>query len=216
MCSNVFSFTNAPQSVGSPPGFGHHKVYFHFVPSVGAHTLTVAVCVLVVFSKDALPYPAYFGSRAFAETYIDTKAYGLTIGGETDQVRNISNLVSNKTINLGDLSVLKFDRYGRVWDAVVKPDVKDVLIASGTAASYYKSTISDEGIAGPTEFDNTASAENKANGVFVVLFAVNKTSNLIPSPLLYKLESKITYSLVYPANFVNISTAIPIFSYNWS
>jgi len=100
----------------------------------------------------------------FAATYLDTKAYGLTINGQPDQTRNISNLVSNKTVNLGDISVIKFDAYGRVWDAVVKPDVKDVFIASGTAASYYKSTISEEGIAGPTEFDNTASAENKANG----------------------------------------------------
>ncbi len=100
----------------------------------------------------------------FAATYIDTKAYGLTINGIPDQSRNISNLVSNKTVNLGDISVIKFDAYGRVWDAVAKPDVRDVFIASGTAASYYKSTISDEGIAGPTSFDNDISAENKANG----------------------------------------------------
>ena len=100
----------------------------------------------------------------FAETYIDTKAYGLTIGGQTDQIRNISNLVSNKTVNLGDISAIKFDAYGRVWDAVVKPDVRDVFIASGTAASYYKSTISDEGIAGPTSFDDVINDTNKANG----------------------------------------------------
>ena len=100
----------------------------------------------------------------FAETYLDTKAYGLTIGGQTDQIRNISNLVSNKTVNLGDISAIKFDAYGRVWDAVVKPDVRDVFIASGTAASYYKSTISDEGIAGPTSFDDVINDTNKANG----------------------------------------------------
>ena len=100
----------------------------------------------------------------FAETYLDTRAYGLTIGGDTDQVRNISNLVSNKTVNLGDISAIKFDAYGRVWDAVVKPDVRDVFIASGTAASYYKSTISDESIAGPTSFDDAINDKNKANG----------------------------------------------------
>jgi hypothetical protein len=100
----------------------------------------------------------------FAATYLDTKANGLTINGQPDQTRNISNLVSNKTVNLGDISVIKFDAYGRVWDAVVKPDVKDVFIASGTAASYYKSTIEDEGIAGPTSFDNVINDTNKANG----------------------------------------------------
>jgi len=85
----------------------------------------------------------------FSESFIDTKAYGLTIDGASDQVRNISNLISNKTVNLGDISVLRFDKYGRVWSAQAAPEVNNVLIASGTAASYFKGHIDDVGVAGP-------------------------------------------------------------------
>ena len=50
---------------------------------------------------------------SFQESYIDTKAYGLVVDGATNQSRDISNTVSNKTVNLADISTLSFDKLFR-------------------------------------------------------------------------------------------------------
>ena len=103
---------------------------------------------------------------SFEESFIDTKAYGLIVDGATNQERPISNTVSNKTVNLADVSTLKFDKYGRVWDLTTESQVNNVLIASGTAAGFYKSSISDTDSFGPdSTFDYTPS-NNLIGGYF--------------------------------------------------
>ena len=76
---------------------------------------------------------------SFQESQIDTKAYGLVVDGAENQSRPISNTVSNKTVNLADISTLSFDKYGRVWDYNNRiTSFNSVLIASGTAAGFFK------------------------------------------------------------------------------
>ena len=101
---------------------------------------------------------------SFQESYIDTRAYGLIVDGVENQSRPISNTVSNKTVNLADISSLRFDQYGRVWDITTESQVNNVLLASGTAAGFFKGHIEDEFIAGPGEFDNVNNSNNNSLG----------------------------------------------------
>ena len=101
---------------------------------------------------------------SFQESYIDTKAYGLVVDGATNQSRDISNTVSNKTVNLADISTLSFDKYGRVWDLTTEAQVENVLLASGTAAGFFKGHITDQDSAGPGTYDNVNNASNNLLG----------------------------------------------------
>jgi len=101
---------------------------------------------------------------SFEESHIDTMAYGLIVDGATGQKRPISNTVSNKTVNLADISSLKFDKYGRVWDITTETQVNNVLIASGTAAGFFKGHIPNTNAPGPGTYNNTNNASNNLLG----------------------------------------------------
>jgi len=101
---------------------------------------------------------------SFQESFIETKAYGLTVNGATGQERPISNTVSNKTVNLADVSTLKFDQYGRVWDLTTESQVNNVLVASGTAAGFFKGHIDSQETAGPGVYDKENTPSNNVLG----------------------------------------------------
>ena len=101
---------------------------------------------------------------SFEESLIETDAYGLIVDGVTNQKRPISTTVSNKTVNLADISTLKFDKYGRVWDLTTESQVSNILIASGTAAGFFKGHIDSEFVAGPGVYDDENSARNNLLG----------------------------------------------------
>ena len=101
---------------------------------------------------------------SFQESFIETKAYGLTVDGATNQEQDISTTVSNKTVNLSDISTLSFDKYGRVWDITTESQVNSVLIASGTAAGFFKGHMDSTDKAGPDTFENVNTPSNNLLG----------------------------------------------------
>ena len=103
---------------------------------------------------------------SFEESFIETQAYGLVVDGATGQSRDISTTVSNKTVNLADISTLSFDKYGRVWDITTETQVNSVLLASGTAAGFYKSSIEDTDSSGPNTVFNNTPINNQLGGYF--------------------------------------------------
>lgn len=101
---------------------------------------------------------------SFEESHIDTKAYGLIVDGAANQSRDISTTLSNKTVNLADISSLSFDKYGRVWNITTESQVNSVLIASGTAAGFYKGHMDRTDKAGPEDFENANTPSNNLLG----------------------------------------------------
>ena len=101
---------------------------------------------------------------SFQPSFIETKAYGLTVSGQQNQTRDITGTVSNKTVNIADISTLKFDKYGRVWDIVTEASSENILLGSGTAASFYKGNIENTNEAGPSSFDDVNTPINRNIG----------------------------------------------------
>ncbi len=101
---------------------------------------------------------------SFQPTFIETTAYGLEINGVSNQSREIFNRVSNKTVNIADISSVKFDKYGRIWDLTTEASSNNILLASGTAAGFYKGTISDTTEPGPSSYDNVNTPVNRNVG----------------------------------------------------
>jgi len=58
----------------------------------------------------------------------------------------ISSKVAGQTVNLADVAAFKFDQYGRVYDYTsdTEPNAsEDILMASGSAATWYKTRITE-------------------------------------------------------------------------
>ena len=104
---------------------------------------------------------------SFQPAFIETKAYGLIIDGNQNQTRNISSSVSNKTVNIADISTLSFDQYGRVWNLETEATAKNILLASGTAASFYKGHMGETNIPGPSTFEDAPTPINQNSGGFI-------------------------------------------------